>query len=223
MSISDNTQELDTEEAKVLAGQSFLKAMILNGGTNFTLAGADHGSGANMDLSVFQPTVPSGYFFLGQVAVQGFPPSCPSSCLIVKPMNDDPSNPCLKSPTGFSKVWDNAGSGSSKPDYSFWQPTCTDSSYVAVGTIFFTGANSQTPDPANYLNLQMVRNDLVAYVPCVLPLIWDDAGSHSTANASLFPLPNSNYFICSTGPEGQLPPGKYPDLRALTAVTHAKP
>lgn len=216
MAISNSTQEWVVDEEKALAGQSFLKKAILNGGSNFALAGTDHGLGASMDLSVFQPIVPDGCFFLGQVAVQGYPDACPSSCVIVKPMNDTPSNPCLKSPTGFSRVWCDAGSGKDS-DYSFWQPICSDSNYVAIGTIIFTGkgTNSQSPDPKNYSALALVRSDLVTYVKCVPTLIWDDAGSGAKANASLFALPNSNYFICSTGPEGQLPPGQYPDLPAL--------
>ncbi|MEW6347109.1 MAG: Vps62-related protein [Paraburkholderia sp.] len=213
MAISNGTEAQDVGDEKALDGQSFLKQTILSGGANFTLAGTDHGLHANMDLSVFQPTVPEGHFFLGQVAVQGYPDTCPSSCIIVQPMNDDPANPCLKSPTGFSRIWCDAGSGKDS-DYSFWQPNCTDPNYIAIGTIIFTGpgTNGQTPDPKNYPALALVRSDLVKYATPVSTLIWDDAGSGATANASLFPLPNSNYFICSTGPEGQPPTGQYPDL-----------
>ncbi|MGS0743080.1 hypothetical protein ACVBEF_14790 [Glaciimonas sp. GG7] len=129
-------------------------------------------------------------------------------------INDDPNNPCLKSPTCFSMLWDDAGSGNTS-DYSFSQPICSDPDYIAPGSIFVTGidTNGQTPNPANYPNLKMVRSDLVTYVPCVPPLIWDDAGSHARSNASLFALPKSNYFICSTGP-GSLFQGatRYPSL-----------
>lgn len=198
-----------------VAGQSYLRMAILNGGNNFTLAGTDSGSGASMDLSVFQPKVPDGFYFLGQVAVSGYPATCPSSCVIVKPMNDDPANPCLKPVTTFTSVWNDKNSGKSN-DYSFWQPSCGDSNYVAVGLIFFTGpgTNSQAPDASKYPGLVLVRSDLVSSAKCDSTLIWDDAGSHATYNASLFALQTSNYFICSTGPEGAYPPGTYPDLPA---------
>jgi hypothetical protein len=105
MAIVNGTQGLDEMEGNTLPEQSFLKQRLLNGGDNFTLAGTDRYLGSGRNLSVFQPKVPNGYYFLGQVAVQGYPDTCPSSCQIVQPMNDDPKNPCLKAPTGFSRVW----------------------------------------------------------------------------------------------------------------------
>lgn len=211
MENADATQKLTDKEIS-LAGQSFLQTMILNGGNNFSLVSTDKGSGAKMYLSVFRPLPPSGYFYLGHVAVQGWPPSCPSSCMVVQPVNDDPNNPCLKQATGFVKIWDNAGSGSSKPDYSFYQPICGTDGYVSIGTILFTGTNDQTPIASNYPGLMLVRYDLTKNEPVNSSLIWDDVGSGSTYNASLFSLPYSNYFICSTGPEGQAPTGSYPDI-----------
>lgn len=212
-SFAINHEYYDNVE-KAAAGQSYLRIKLHNGGNNFTSAGTDSGSGAKMDLSVFQPSnLEQDYYFLGQVAVQGHPGNCPSSCSVVKPMNDDPIKPCLKPVTKFTRIWNDEGSGKSK-DFSFWQPACEDSNYVAVGLIFFSGSgtNKQTPNAADYSKLMLVRSDLVVPVDCKSTLIWDDAGSHADANASLFALPNSNYFICSTGPEGAYPPGQYPDL-----------
>lgn len=190
-----------------------LRVSMLSGGSNFSLVGTDSGSGASMDLSVFQPIVPYGYFYLGQVAVQGKHNACMSACAIVQPVNDVKTEPCLKPATYFLKVWDDSGSHNDN-DYSFWQPACEDLNYVAVGTIYVTGrdTNGREPPVRNYPGLMLVRRDLVTYTQCDPTLIWDDKGSGASANASLFAMPSSNYFICSNGPEGERPARGYPDL-----------
>jgi hypothetical protein len=196
-------------------GNGFLDIQILSGVGNFTRWGDDSGSGADIDLTMFRPVVSSDYFFLGDIAIEGHRDSYTGSCYIVQARNDDPKNPCLKKPTKFVKVWDNHGSGSSRPNLAIWQPACDDPGYVAIGLIF---GNTHTriqdpPNPSDFLTLALVRRDLTVLVNCLPTLIWDDVGTQSSTNASLFPLPNSGYFICSLGAEGVVPSYQFPDLK----------
>jgi hypothetical protein len=211
ITINQDQAEYDNE-VKDDAGQSFLHTRVLSGAANFKLTGTDRHGHAQRDLAVFRPVVPSEYYYLGEVAAPNHDQNYSGSCIIVQPMNDDPDNPCLKSVTHFVQIWNDHGSGASM-DLSFWQPNCSDPNYVPIGFVFKAAKDYNPPSLSDYPNLVLVRSDLVNPVKCdPSSLIWDDRGSGAKANASLFALPRSNYFICSTGAEGVVPAGTYPDI-----------
>ena len=205
----------DIQNTEPSLGFSFLEQHKLDG-SNLSFILNDAQTGADLHLTVFQPNPPEGYFYLGHVAVPGYPLVCPLSCVIVKPINDDSDNPCLKPVESFSTIWENIGAPSGLPYLSFCLPACSDENYVAIGAIGYTSDSQSIPQPKNYPGLMLVRQDLVFLIKCDQTVIWDDAGSGLSYDVSLFSMPNSNYFICSVGQLGVPPSGKFPDLPLLT-------
>ena len=140
----------------------------------------DQGSGSHMDVTIWRPhPSDSTFFFIGDYAQGNY--SAPSGVsLIVKAINDDPSNPLIKPPISFNPIWNDQGSGGDH-DGSVWYPVPPDG-YVTIGFLGQSGYN-----PPVLSNYACLRRDLCE--PTVVgPLIWSDKGSGAHQDVSLYSI-----------------------------------
>jgi hypothetical protein len=138
----------------------------------------DEKTSAKVDVAIYQPLLPDGWFFLGHLAREmptSWEPSYPGvierapTALLVQPMEDDPPplspvEPHL-GPTGTPQpLWTDQHSGGKQniEIYSF-SPIRTDATYISMG-LFASIVDSYGEDPRKKLawaNLAAVRSDLV--------------------------------------------------------------
>lgn len=141
---------------------------------------ADNGTGAHMDVSIYRACpIDTSFFIVGDYA-QGNYNAPAGTSMTVKAVNDDPKNPLLKAPNGYTQVWNDHGSGG-KFDGSIWHPIAPDG-YVALGDVCVNGYNM--PVIPNYM---CIRKDLVSESTAG-KLIWNDSGSGAHMDVSLYQL-----------------------------------
>lgn len=154
--------------------------LLVSTTSNYSWIYSDKGSGASMDVTIWRPSPSTiGYFVVGDYA-QGNYNDPTGSSLIVTAVNDDPNNPLLKAPVGYSQIWNDHGSGGTY-DGSIWRPVAPDG-YLALGDVASSGYNS--PNIPNYM---CIRKDLVED-GTVGPLIWNDQSSGASMDVSLYQL-----------------------------------
>lgn len=130
------------------------------------------------DVTIWRP-VPAdpGYFIIGDYA-QSNNQVPVAATTVFKPVNDDPANPLIKRPVGYSLKWN--GYGTKEGRGAIWLPTPPDG-YVSVGCVATEGFKE--PDLENYACL---RQDLASGLTAG-PQIWQDAGSGAKIDVSLYP------------------------------------
>ncbi|HEX7316671.1 MAG TPA: Vps62-related protein [Pyrinomonadaceae bacterium] len=148
--------------------------------SNYNWLYNDHGTGSSMDVSVYRPAPSDSTFFIVGDYAQGNYNNPYGPSLIVKALNDNPSNPLLKAPTGYSQVWNDHGSGGTY-DGSFWYPVAPDG-YVSIGCVCNGGYN-----PPVIPQYMCVRKDLTTSAQGG-PLIWNDRGSGANMDVSLYQI-----------------------------------
>jgi hypothetical protein len=153
-------------------------SLLLSTTSNYAWLYDDSGSGAHMDVAIYRPTPTDVSFAIVGDYAQGNYAAPMGSSLVVKAINDDPSSPLLKPPTGYNQVWNDQGSGGHN-DGSVWWPVPPDG-YVAIGCVGQSGYD--TPAGVPYA---CVRQDLASPTG-VLNTIWTDAGSGAHGDVSLF-------------------------------------
>lgn len=140
----------------------------------------DQGSGSDRDVTVWRPHPSDPSFFIIGDYAQGDYSSPAGVALIVKAINDDPSNPLIKPPKAFNRIWTDKGSGGDY-DGSIWYPAPQDG-YVTVGFVGQMGYSQ--PSLSNFACL---RRDLCEPTS-VGPLIWSDKGSGADGDVSLYAI-----------------------------------
>ncbi|MDW3646400.1 MAG: Vps62-related protein [Bacteroidia bacterium] len=149
---------------------------------------ADHGTGADMDLSTWRPITNPGFYSLGHMAKQGY--SKPTSeMVLVKPIDPD----ALRHPIDYRRIYIDSGTGGDQ-DASFWEPI-PPAGYVALGMVVM---NSYSKPSLS--EVVCVRNDLVAPAE-IGDLIWHDRGSGGDMDVSLWQIKvgmNSEMIVPNT-------------------------
>lgn len=168
----------------------------------------DKGSGADLDLAMYQPNPPSGYLMIGGYAQQSYGPAYGCVTVVREAAGGSSGRgPLLAPPSDWKLVWTSKGSGADK-DGSIWHGVPPSRDYACIGSVA-TGGYSK-PRIRNYV---CVHTCLVETYPVAKP-IWTDKGSRSKDQVSLFNLPNGNTFYATPGRNS---PGKLQDLGNRTA------
>ncbi len=165
-----------TESVKAQMGSLELASV-----SEFTHVYSDRGTGSNMDLSIWAPVLPSGYFALGHLAKNGY--EAPNTSMtVVKGLVKG----AIAYPTGYTLVWKDEGSGGNQ-DGAFWEPI-PPAGYVAMGTVV-TASYTQPHLTA----VVCILSDLTARIN-IGNLIWNDKGSGADRDLSLWTMQSSDYF-----------------------------
>ncbi len=159
------------------------------------LAGADHGSGAHNDVSVYKPAISGGWSWLGQYA-QGNYDTPSGSALIAKAITPG----ALAAPISFERVWDDHGSGNDH-DYSLWKPI-PPVGYKALGYLMRLRVDNQNPPSGDEIEgLMCVHESLVTQATVnTSGSIWNDAGSGADWDGSIWTIiPTDDQTALKTG------------------------
>ncbi|CAI9630216.1 hypothetical protein GT037_010859 [Alternaria burnsii] len=89
--------------------------------------------------------------------------------------------PAVASPTGYSRIWEDRGSGG-KHDGSIWKPTAP-SGYVALGDVCVGNYNSPSTTA-----IWCVRSDLVLQSDFGADSVWSDSYSGAKMDVSVWPI-----------------------------------
>ena len=147
----------------------------------------DHGTGARMNISVFQAelkSIPQGAYMVGQVAVPAHTNVIPpSSVILVWPLvpRDGYGN-LIMPPTGYELIWNDRRSGG-KQDGSFWRPQAPHG-YVALGDVACDGHNQ--PSAHFTAKYACIRGDLLSQGALDTAVLWTDQGSGAAMNVSIW-------------------------------------
>ena len=147
----------------------------------------DHGTGARMDISVFQAevkSIPQGAYMIGQVAVPAHTNVIPpSSVILVWPLVPrDGFGNLIMPPTGYEMIWNDKGSGGQQ-DGSFWRPQAPHG-YIALGDVACNGYDPpSTQFTAKYA---CIRGDLLSEGALDTAALWTDQGSGAAMNVSIW-------------------------------------
>ena len=156
----------------------------------------DSGSGANQNVSIWQPKVPAGYSALGNVSATTYASSIDGSrwAIVVKDKGTNPSHPPLVPPDSYELLYampcfnscasilgmPNLISGPLPTTVSMWRPVCPTNlpdQYVALGTYAgdstYGGGNTNNPPTSGIC----IRADLTDVATDTQ--VWSDAGSGS--------------------------------------------
>lgn len=141
--------------------------------TDLNLVWKDSGSGADDDISIWRAgSVPGGYYRIGDVAIGNHHGN--TYAIVVKALASD----VLKKPNGYSKVWDDSGSGADD-DVAFWRPT-PPGGYVCLGDV---ATNSHSSAPSTDL-IRCVKSEYTVQVEG--QWVWDDSGSGADDDAGVW-------------------------------------
>jgi hypothetical protein len=145
-----------------------------------------HGCSGMDPVTFYSPAgVPAGWYPLGSLIAGYTGPVCWSGCEITwaptilvssDPNSGDLSNPVLKAPNDYEKIWDDQGSGCTNSG-SIWKPLC-DPGYVALGVVT---QNGYTEPSTN--RVRCVRRDYTIEAN-IGDKIWDDSGSGASLSTS---------------------------------------
>lgn len=184
------TDFLDAElkrkcETILSTGTPWLEVQYVRSGS-LVKQGDDTGSGAKRDLTVYKPSIDSGWYWVGQYA-QGDHNPPTGQTIIVKPLNPD----AVKPPIRFEQVWNDKGSVNSK-DYSCWKPI-PPTGYVALGHIMrLRTADYNPPSGEEISGLVCIHKDLVSSAALAGYSIWDDKGTWASQDCTLWPIKPRN-------------------------------
>lgn len=129
--------------------------------SDYTLIWNDKGSGGKYDGAFYRPTVPEGYYMIGDYGQSNYD-SPNESIVVVKPLTQD----AIAHPVDYKLIWADHDSGSDR-DGSFWRPIPPEG-YQAIGTVGQSGYDKPSLD-----TVVCIREDYL--VPGkVGTMIWND-------------------------------------------------
>ncbi|CAH0047313.1 unnamed protein product, partial [Clonostachys solani] len=144
----------------------------------------DRGSGARRDICVWTPVSRGSLRPLGHYAdpnryseISGKR----ASLLIGQNPNTNPSKPAVAQPVDYNQVWTDRGSGG-KYNGAFWRPV-PPNGYVALGDVC-----KSSWDKPSTSDIWCVRKDLVANGSFSATSVWDDKGSGSKSDVSVWEI-----------------------------------
>jgi Vacuolar protein sorting-associated protein 62/Insecticidal Crystal Toxin, P42 len=142
----------------------------------FACRWTDAHAGADIHASFYHPVVPAGWHALGSLGVRDAL-DCPVVSnqrwmMLVRadPDDADPVTPPLDPPTGFTKEWDDTGTGGDVMYGAFWTPVCR-TGYVAMGTVVTKGRATPPLSDATCVRKDLTRPAIATST------IWNDKGT----------------------------------------------
>ncbi|WP_298733571.1 Vps62-related protein [uncultured Chitinophaga sp.] len=138
----------------------------------------DKGSDAVYSVSIYRVPTPENYFIIGDYAVSGYEFD-PEIMDIIYAVNEDPDDPVLLPPTGYTMMWSTSGTDSDA-EGSIWQPVAP-TGYVALGWVGQAGLLE--PGLSNYM---CVRADFLQVFNGTPAFIWDDRRSGADMSIALY-------------------------------------
>ncbi|KAJ7791539.1 hypothetical protein B0H14DRAFT_2395548 [Mycena olivaceomarginata] len=132
----------------------------------------DRGSGAEIDLSSWSPTLEEGWYYLGESPSIVHRYTTAPTSIVVCPMQPDAVRPIVT----WERVWNYR-------NYALWRGVAPGENYIVVGGIFTNSGNSP-PDGHQKDRIVALRRDLV--VMDDVTLLWTNAGSQATADGSVW-------------------------------------
>lgn len=168
-------------------------------GTMMSEAWKDKGSGGKHDGAYYNPNFTglgsdyANFYFLGSFGMNSYSTPTGPMLLVRASAASSSNSPPLKLADDFTQIWTDKGSGADQ-DGSFWLPTCSDSNYVALGTLCVRDYNK--PDPSS-ARIVLIRKDLTR--PGTLgAFIWDDTSTGSDKDFGSWEIDISSVFVDST-------------------------
>jgi|AGTN01.2.fsa_nt_gi Plant protein of unknown function (DUF946). len=158
-------------------------SLAVNMTSNLVFVTDDHGSHAYMDMTIYRPVVESGWYFVGDLAEPSYREPT-HQAMLVKAVNDDPTNPALAAPIDWKPVYFDRGSTAYK-DTSFWAPVPPDG-YFALGCVAVQGYSKP-----NLPNFMCVRKDLCT-AGLESNILWNDRGTSSRTDVTLWGIKPAN-------------------------------
>ncbi|MBM7774742.1 hypothetical protein JOD54_004946 [Actinokineospora baliensis] len=155
--------------------------LVVSTTSKFNWRWSDAGSGAHRSVTIWRPRPPEGFYYLGDYAQGNHNGSPDTTAVIVKPVNDDLSNPLVKNPIGYRKVWSDSDSGGDH-DGAIWYSVPPDG-YVSIGCVVNRGYKK----PERLYHLACIRVDWVEETS-VGKSIWSDSGSDADDSVTLYPV-----------------------------------
>ena len=176
--------------------------------------GSDRGSGAKMNLAVYRPKLPEGWYWVGQSG------NCNTKLIRVKPLVPG----VVTDPLGYQCAWTDAGSGKDH-GYSLWNIS-PQPNYRALGGIARLGKKRTdwaVPTGDEVKGIACVHESLCAEGD-IGGLIWNDAGTHARADGSVWEIkpkdesgihahtffcqanhskPNAKVYVIAKGPKAK--------------------
>lgn len=145
----------------------------------------DHGTLAPLDLSVWRPNVPPGYFALGDVTTRSSRLRSLSDegvvALCVREKDAKDTGRYLRPPVGYELEWDEGGTRAQK--VALWRPV-PPPQYVALG---FVATGSAILRPSRSL-VRCVHESLVERAPHDPVLRWSTEGTAARRAVSIWTL-----------------------------------
>jgi Vacuolar protein sorting-associated protein 62 len=138
----------------------------------------DRGSGSPMDGTFWHPRSEGGFRPVASVCVAGYGDinNNRASMLVA-----DAGNGAVAAPTGYSWVWNDAGSGASM-DGSVWRPVAP-AGYIALGDVA-----TSNHDAPSVNDVWCVRADLVTTGVFAGDRAWQDRGSGGRSDIAAWPV-----------------------------------
>jgi hypothetical protein len=174
---------------------------------NYNSVWADHGSGANMDVGFWAPSIDtSKNFFFGHFAQAGYNYPTQSMVYVSDVINDDPNSPALKAPNHYNPIWFYPTQIVIGPTLRvnmnvIWNIVPEDN-YVACGSaVSSTGLVDWTgnlPQPT-IPGLRCLRYDLAARSTTGLSFVWNDKGSGNDNDVSVWLEPALHNMLAQQG------------------------
>ena len=150
-----------------------------------------HTRGTTIQVGVFyRPIPPSGYYIMGDYGQSNYEEPT-GKVVVFRVEDDDPNNPFLKPPEGFSQIVNNRGSGLDL-DVSFWYPL-PPAGYVSIGSVVQRGYDE--PDVSDY---RCIRFDLVE-AGSLDGLIYANYGSSADEHMSIYRIDYTNVIFAHRG------------------------
>jgi hypothetical protein len=175
----------------------------------------DSGTGADKNLSIWEPTLPKGYFMIGHYAQQNHDGIVGGPIPIIKPVDAK----AIAAPVGFTQVYADHGTGG-KQDMSLWIPTPPSDNYVSMGTVASLGYEAPKHLLSKYA---CIRKDLVLQGEFTQE-IYNDRGSGGKQDLTIWGLQprldspgQTGFFVAENG--YQKPPASL--AQCLKGVVHA--
>jgi hypothetical protein len=154
--------------------------------SNYAFLYNDRQTGGAHDVTIYRPSpTDAGWFTIGDYAQNNYHPPTGSSPIVMA-VNDDPNNPLIQPPKGYTQVWNDKGSGGLH-DGSIWFPVPPDG-YISIGFVaqmgYLSPLDPNSPVPINYacLRLDLVEKSTVG------PAIWNDRHSGAHQDVTIYEI-----------------------------------
>ncbi|GBG91753.1 hypothetical protein CBR_g53605 [Chara braunii] len=172
--------------------------------SKFTRVWRDKNTGAKLYLAIFQADLTlleqdRKWKVLGQLSRPSYAGITDTGVTIVaRNVIQNQSNPILKPPVEYKRIWysKNAGSHRHWPKKktkhaSVWRPIPAQG-YICLGDMFAPGWFAPVPGQGLFSAHVCVREDCVKE-SAIGDFVWDDRGSHSTYDCSIWQIDNPGY------------------------------